>query len=327
MNRLPGVARTALLNWYDLHQRDLPWRQTRDPYRIMVSEIMLQQTQVDRVVPKYHAFLELFPTLAALADAPASEVIRAWAGLGYNRRALNLQRAARTVVEEFGGRMPESVDELLTLPGIGPYTAGAIACFAFEQDVGFVDTNVRRVLHRALLGPELPEVAAKPREITQIASNNVPDGDGYRWNQALIELGALVCRARAADCDVCPLAPWCVARPVINDAIATAQSTRVQRRKQGDAAAKPERFETTSRYFRGRIVDLLRDVPHGLTAAQLATLIDAGRTEDDWLQPYVDGLLRDGLVVTGRGASVQEATSLYDDEPQREEQRYRLPDR
>ncbi|MEZ4572808.1 MAG: A/G-specific adenine glycosylase, partial [Thermomicrobiales bacterium] len=136
---MPSEAQRALLGWYRENARDLPWRRTQDPYRIMVSEIMLQQTQVDRVIPKYEAFLERFPTLEALADAPASEVIRAWAGLGYNRRALNLQRAARAVVEEFGGEMPRTVEELRSLPGIGPYTAGAIACFAFEQDVGFLD--------------------------------------------------------------------------------------------------------------------------------------------------------------------------------------------
>ncbi|MEZ4522025.1 MAG: A/G-specific adenine glycosylase [Thermomicrobiales bacterium] len=223
---MPSEAQRALLGWYRENARDLPWRRTRDPYRIMVSEIMLQQTQVDRVIPKYEAFLERFPTLEALADAPASEVIRAWAGLGYNRRALNLQRAARTVVEEFGGEMPRTVEELRSLPGIGPYTAGAIACFAFEQDVGFLDTNIRRVLHRVVLGPEIPQLTVKPREMAQLATISVPSGEGYAWNQALIELGALVCRARVAECNVCPLASWCVASPVINDVLAEEQSTR-----------------------------------------------------------------------------------------------------
>lgn len=284
---------------------------------------MLQQTQVDRVIPKYHAFLELFPTLEALADAPASEVIRAWAGLGYNRRALNLQRAARVVVDEFNGEMPQAVEELRTLPGVGPYTAGAIACFAFEQDVGFVDTNIRRVLHRAVIGPEIPQLAAKPREIEQLATNSVPSNEGYRWNQALIELGALVCRARVADCEACPLAAWCCARPVINDLLAERQSTRVQRRKKQPA----ERFETTSRYFRGRIVDLLRDAPNGLTTAQLADLIDADRSENGWLQPYVDGLLRDGLIVDGRVSILREDSPAYDREDAPvNEPRYRLPD-
>ena len=325
MKTMPSEAQQALLDWYRENRRDLPWRRTRDPYRIMVSEIMLQQTQVDRVIPKYHAFLDLFPTLETLADAPASEVIRAWAGLGYNRRALNLQRAARVVVEKHGGEMPQTVEELRALPGIGPYTAGAIACFAFEQDVGFVDTNIRRVLHRVLLGPEVPQLPVKPREMEQIAARSVPADQGYDWNQGLIELGALVCMARSADCDACPLASWCVARPVINDVLAEQQSTRVQRRKRGDAVA-PERFETSSRYFRGRIVDLLRDAPHGLTAAHLATLIDADRSENSWLQPYVDGLVRDGLVVERDFNGLAEGALAYDDLAQFQVTRYALPE-
>lgn len=326
MKTMPPEAQQALLDWYWDNARDLPWRRTRDPYRIMVSEIMLQQTQVDRVVPKYLAFLELFPTLEALADAPASEVIRAWAGLGYNRRALNLQRAARVVVEEFSGEMPQSVEELRSLSGVGPYTAGAIACFAFEQDVGFLDTNIRRVLHRVLLGPEVPQFAAKPREMEQLAANSVPPSEGYAWNQALIELGALVCKARIADCGTCPLTSWCLAKPVINDVLAEQQSTRVQRRKQGNAAAPPERFETTSRYFRGRIVDLLRDAPHGFTAAQLADLIDTDRSEKGWLQPYVDGLVQDGLIVKLDSAGIAEDGPDYDGARPQEEPLYALPE-
>jgi A/G-specific adenine glycosylase len=289
----------------------------------MVSEIMLQQTQVERVIPKYHAFLDQFPTLAVLAGAPASEVIRAWAGLGYNRRALNLQRAARAVVEQHGGEMPQAVAELRKLPGIGPYTAGAIACFAFEQDVGFADTNIRRVLHRVLFGPELPQTSAKTREIERVAGGNVPNGEGYSWNQALIELGALLCKARSTDCDACPLAPWCVARPSIQDALAAAQSTRVQHRETIPA----ERFEISSRYFRGRIVDLLRGAPHGLTSDQLAELIDGERSENGWVQPFVDGLMRDGLIVEAELSSARERTVSYDgDSPNDDRPRYLLPD-
>ena len=326
MKILPREAQLALIEWYRENARDLPWRRTRDPYRIMVSEIMLQQTQVDRVIPKYHAFLELFPTLEALADAPVSEVIRAWAGLGYNRRALNLQRAARAVVAEHGGEMPRTVAELRALPGIGPYTAGAIACFAFEQYVGFADTNIRRVLHRVLYGPELPQHAATPREIEQIAEISVPEGEGYIWNQALMELGALICRARSTDCESCPLARWCLARPVIQELLAAEQSTRVQRRRQGLPGAS-EPFETTSRYFRGRIVDHLRDAPYGLTAEQLAGLIDAERTENGWLQPYIDGLLRDGLIVVAQSAGLAEDSPAYDGEAGAVScLRYQLPD-
>src|SRR5215203_2086142 len=186
------ILRSALLEWFAGHGRDLPWRHTRDPYQIMVSEIMLQQTQVDRVVPKYLAFLELFPNLAALAAAPTAEVIRAWTGLGYNRRAVNMQRAARTVLDVYGGRFPSELAELLKLPGIGPYTAGAIACFAFEQDVAFMDTNIRRVVQRLFVGPEETARLGETRLLV-IARDAVPSGQGWAWNQAIMELGALLC--------------------------------------------------------------------------------------------------------------------------------------
>src|SRR3954469_15130699 len=140
-----GRVREHLLGWFEANRRDLPWRRTRDPYRILVSEIMLQQTQVDRVIPYYENFLSLFPTVQDLAEAPTSQVIQAWAGLGYNRRAVNLQRTAQGVVERFVGVFPRSSEELRLLPGIGPYTSGAVACFAFEQDAAFIDTNMRRV--------------------------------------------------------------------------------------------------------------------------------------------------------------------------------------
>src|SRR5688572_16659581 len=142
-----AFVRAGLLAWFSANRRDLPWRHTRDPYRILISEVMLQQTQVDRVIPYYERFLERFPTVQALAEAPVSEVIRLWAGLGYNRRAVNLQRTAQAVINEYGGRFPDDVEALKRLPGIGPYTAGAIACFAFEQDAAFIDTNMRRVIH------------------------------------------------------------------------------------------------------------------------------------------------------------------------------------
>lgn len=183
--------RQRLLNWFAEHGRDLPWRHTRDPYRVLVSEIMLQQTQVDRVIPKYLAFLEQFPDMAALADAPTADVIRAWAGLGYNRRAVNLQRTARAVLGEHGGQFPRDVAVLLTLPGIGPYTAGALACFAFEQDVGFVDTNIRRVVQRLFVGPEECGVAVES-ELVRLAAQAVPaaglgleSGDHGAWRACL----------------------------------------------------------------------------------------------------------------------------------------------
>jgi A/G-specific adenine glycosylase len=317
--QFPADAHDRLIAWYERFRRDLPWRSTRDPYRILVSEIMLQQTQAERVIPKYHEFLARFPTIDALADAPTSEVIRKWSGLGYNRRALNLQRAARAVVDEYGGVMPSSPLELARLPGIGPYTAGAIACFAYEQDVGFVDTNIRRVLHRVLLGPELPTPQLTPRQIEALAHDVVPPGRGYTWNQALMELGATICRARTAECERCPLQDICAARPTIQHILATAPRS----------GKKPEpRFETTSRYFRGRIVDALRDASlDGLTLDELGSFVksDFGPSDVNWIAGHVAGLVRDGLVVPavqGLSEEVVEYEGLAGDG----DVRYRLPE-
>src|SRR5215216_7914132 len=146
--------RDGLLGWFKEHARDLPWRRTRDPHAILVSEVMLQQTQVDRVLPYYTRFLERFPTVEDLAAAPTSDVIRIWSGLGYNRRAVNLQRSARVVVSEHGGSFPDNPTDLKKLPGVGAYTAGAIAAFAHERDVAFLDTNMRRVVSRVIFGME-----------------------------------------------------------------------------------------------------------------------------------------------------------------------------
>ncbi len=316
---IPAEAQDALIAWYREHQRDLPWRRTRDPYKILVAEIMLQQTQADRVVPKYHDFLRVFPSIEALADAPASQVIRAWAGLGYNRRALNLQRACQAVMERFEGRMPESVEDLLSLPGVGPYTAGAIACFAFEQDVGFVDTNIRRVLHRVVYGPEIPTPGATTREIDTLAGRVVPAGQGYEWNQALMELGATVCRARSTDCGRCPVNEWCTARGRMQAAFDAQISTKT---------GKTIPFEQTSRYFRGRIIDRLLDAPpHGLTAKELALSIEPARDlgEPEWTVPYLSGLLRDGLVVCGT-PGLREDSPDYDGHEPALPDRFRLPD-
>jgi A/G-specific adenine glycosylase len=184
----------ALLAWYGEHARDLPWRRTRDPYAILVSEVMLQQTQVARVLERWEPWLGRWPTPAALAAAPAADVLRAWSGLGYNRRALNLQNAARRVVEL--GAFPRDIEGLERLPGIGPYTARAIACFAFDAQVTALDTNVRRVLERSL-------------GTTDVAP---PPGRAWEWNQALFDLGAQVCLGRVPRCDRCPLAGSCPAR-------------------------------------------------------------------------------------------------------------------
>src|SRR5215467_1590780 len=165
-----------LLHWYAAEQRDLPWRSTDDAYAILVSEIMLQQTQVDRVLPKYQQFLAAFPTLADLAAAPAADVISTWVPLGYNMRAVRLQSIARQVISEYGGHIPDTIEELLKLKGVGRYTAGAIACFAYKKQVATVDTNINRVLHRIFLGLEYPEPKLTSDQILVLAESVLPDG-------------------------------------------------------------------------------------------------------------------------------------------------------
>lgn len=196
--------RRALLRWYDEHGRDLPWRTTRDPYRIWVSEIMLQQTRVAAVLEHYRLFLERFPNLLALAAAPEGSVLAAWSGLGYYRRARMLHQCAQRVVQEIGGRFPQSSEALQTLPGIGRYTAAAIASIAFAESVALVDGNVERVLQR-MTGAQLTS-ADTWNQAHKFLSRSRP-GD---FNQAMMELGAMVCTPRQPRCGACPVRKWCV---------------------------------------------------------------------------------------------------------------------
>jgi A/G-specific adenine glycosylase len=302
-----AAIRGGLLVWFDANRRDLPWRRTRDPYRILVSEVMLQQTQVDRVIPYYHRFLEAFPTVAALADAPTAVVITLWAGLGYNRRAVNLQRTAQAVMERYGGEFPRDPAELRALPGIGPYSAGAIACFAFEEPVAFLDTNMKRVIHRLVAGPDLPEPVLTERQLIAIAEQLVPPDDAWRWNQALIEFGALQCTARKPACVICPLQAECAAFPMIQTVIATLP---VGTRKKNEAP-----FEGSNRYFRGRLVDTLRSAEgSSVPLSALGPLVRADYTPEhiDWLRKLVQDLERDGLARVAEPAETYSAVENDD---------------
>jgi A/G-specific adenine glycosylase len=261
---------------------------------------MLQQTQVDRVIPYYDRFLETLPTIEALADAPTSIVITMWAGLGYNRRAVNLQRTAQAVMERYGGIFPRDPATLLELPGIGPYTAGAIACFAFEEPVAFLDTNMKRVVHRLVAGPDLPKPSLSDRQLLVYAEQLVPPGDAWRWNQALIEFGALQCTARKPACVICPLQTQCAAFPAIQTVIATLPAGS---RKKSEAP-----FEGSNRYYRGRLVDSLREAEGaGITLSTLGPLVRTDYTPEhiDWLRQLVRDLERDGL------AKVAEPRATY----------------
>ena len=297
------VVHHRLLTWYAAEQRELPWRATNDPYAILVSEMMLQQTQVDRVLPKYQQFLTTFPTLAALAAAPTADVISAWVPLGYNMRAVRLQSIARQVIAEYDSRIPDSIEELLKLKGIGRYTAGAIACFAYSKQVATVDTNIRRVLHRIFLGLEYPAPRANDLQILTLAEQVLPPGDAYNWNQALMDLGATICSGNNPQCTRCPVQENCKAFAELGQySLFPAGDVLPQLRKvvEKKAGYQARPFTSTNRYFRGRIVDLLRTVPAGqrMTLDVLGPKIKPGFGVDDlpWLQKIVIGLAKDGLL-------------------------------
>jgi len=202
-----------LVSWYDSHQRDLPWRRdAHDPYRIWISETLLQQTQVATAIPYYARFLARFPTVRALAAARLDDVLKAWEGAGYYARARNLHRAAQEIVTRFGGRIPQTVDDLLTLPGIGRYTAGAIASIAFNRDAPILDGNVARVLCRYFNIAADPKSAGTQKELWKLAEDLVPRGSAGEFNQAIMDLGATVCTPRNPSCRACPLNRGCAAR-------------------------------------------------------------------------------------------------------------------
>lgn len=202
-----------LLVWYAKHKRDLPWRRdAHDPYRVWVSEIMLQQTQVATVIPYYERFLAQFPTVESLANAKLDAVLKAWEGAGYYARARNLHRAAKEIITRFGGKLPSTVDELLLLPGIGRYTAGAIASIAFKRDAPIVDGNVARVLCRYFNIKHDPKNGATQKELWTLAENLLPRGNASEFNQGLMELGATLCTPRKPQCGACPLNRTCEAR-------------------------------------------------------------------------------------------------------------------
>jgi len=236
---------TAILAWYGAHGRSLAFRATADPYAVLVSEVMAQQTQISRVEEAWTQFLGAFPTIHALAAATPADVLRAWRGLGYNRRGLNLWRAARVVVDEHGGELPRDIAALEQLPGVGPYTARAVAAIAFGMPVGAVDTNVRRVLGRVVAGSR---DAVQGRELQALADASVPPAQPAAWTHALMDLGATICRAQTPLCTGCPVQAWC-----------RYAATRGAGEQARTMRAREAPFPSTSRWLRGRILDSLRD--------------------------------------------------------------------
>ncbi len=264
----------TLFRWHATHYRDMPWRQTDDPYRILVSEVMLQQTQVDRVRVYYDNFLTQFPDVRALAHAPLREVIRMWAGLGYNRRAKYLHECAKVVVREYDGVFPSTYQELVLLPGIGRSTAGALLAFAFGEETPMIDTNIRRILSRVFFSPT---TTPPDRVLYDFAQDLIPKGKGRAWNYAMLDVGATECLARGHKSS-CPLAP-------LHGPVEAAPTRR-----------HPVRFEETARYVRGRIIRAL-----GEGRVREAKMPELVGVEEERVRHALSSLAKDGMLVIRRG--------------------------
>ena len=267
-----AAVRARLVRWHRRHGPRRGWEDEHDPYRILVREVMSQQTQIDRVVPHLARFIARFATIEELAAASRAEVIRAWSGLGYNRRAVHLHAAAREIVSRHGGRVPDDLDTLRSLPGVGAYTAAAVAVYAFGHRTPVVDTNIDRVLRRAALGAQASEhdVSEAMRALVHRTR------DPRAVTQAIMDLGATLCRARDPRCEVCPLRRSCASTPGI--------------RREPARSARHERFEGSTRQVRGRLVEALRREP---TPIPVRALLDAVPGAN---RATLAGLVRDGLV-------------------------------
>ncbi|MTB88297.1 A/G-specific adenine glycosylase [Aeromicrobium senzhongii] len=269
-----------VLDWFDEHRRALPWRDDPEPWRVMVSEFMLQQTPVVRVLPVFEAWLERWPTPAALAAASSGDAVRAWGRLGYPRRALRLHAAAVAIVERHDGRVPDSYDELLLLPGVGDYTAAAIASFAHGRRAVVLDTNVRRVFARVVEGVQYP-AAGVTRAERDVAASLLPDDEATaaRWAAATMELGAVVCTARAPRCEACPVSDLC--------------RWRAEGHPEHDGPPRRgQAWHGTDRQCRGRLMAIVRDA-HGPVAPELMVAAWSDATQRE---RCLDSLLDDGLL-------------------------------
>jgi len=274
----------AVNEWYEVHARDLPWRRPGFPaWGTLVSEFMLQQTPVVRVIPRLEEWLIRWPEPADLAREPAGEAVRAWQSLGYPRRALNLHACAVAITERHGGAVPNDVEALLALPGVGDYTARAVAVFAFGARHPVVDTNIRRVIARAIDGlPDAPSPNAKRDLPAMTALLPENDADAARFNAGMMELGALICTAKSPKCDLCPVATQC--------------AWRAKGYPETEVARRPvqKKYEGSDRQARGALLRVLRATPHPVQAAKLAEALpdDAAR-----YGRALEGLLKDGLIV------------------------------
>ncbi len=250
-----------IFKWWKTHRRDLPWRKTHDPYKILVSEIMLQQTQVSRGLPKYLEFLNVFPTVEKLASAKTSSVLRMWKGMGYNRRALYLQKAAQTIVTVHHGVFPKNEQQLTALSGVGKYTARAILVFAYKMDVAMVDTNIRQIITHFFFA-DIPQTEKIIQEVAELL---VPKGKSWEWHQALMDYGAIA----------------------------------LERNKQRTAKKKEKPFKETNRYFRGRLLDLVYE-KKWKERDLLAELVRGFGKDNEFMEQVMRGMVKDGLIVRSK---------------------------
>lgn len=287
------ATRQKIVHWYKKFGRNLPWRHTHDPYRIVVSEVMLQQTQVDQIIARYQRWLKRFPTIQALAKAPITTVLKEWSGLGYNRRALALHRLAQTIAQEQQGKFPTTETDLIALPGIGPYTARAVQSFAYQQPVAVVDTNVKRVLGRVFLGYKtLAKERDNPSLFWALTERVVPRRGitAYQFNQGIMDIGATICTAKQPKCHSCPLRSICKSYPEI--LTASSEQLRVKTKR-----LEPQYFGQPRRIWRGRILAILLKKPN-TTIPQLGKQLQADWNDErrEWLEEVVKTMKKDGLI-------------------------------
>lgn len=279
-----------LIEWWEAERRDLPWRRTREPWLVLVSEVMLQQTQVERVLPYFETFAERWPTPERCSAAELADVLAAWQGLGYPRRARNLWRTATIITEHHDSQVPADLDDLLALPGVGPYTARAVQAFAFGIDTGVVDTNVGRILAR-WMGRRL-----SPTKAQHIADELVPAGESWAWNQAMMDLGAQVCTKRDPSCGRCPVHPWCAWGSMVVGLEPSGQPDPADR--SAGVSTRQAPFEGSDRQARGRLLAVLSGSPLPMERAAAAMGLEGDEAR---AQRLVAELIAEGLVSPAGG--------------------------
>jgi A/G-specific adenine glycosylase len=281
------TARKKIFRWYTFHQRSFPWRTTRNPYRILLSEIMAQQTQVSRVAEYYRRWLKRFPTFSALANASPSDVLREWSGLGYNSRALRFHQLAKQVSTQLHSRLPQTPDELKQLPGVGKYTAHAVSCFAFNAHVPVVDVNIRRVLTRCSKKVSSASQMISNDNAWKFAEQALPQKNAYDWNQALMDLGGMICTARNPNCAECPINSTCVSA-----FSKTFLKKSILKKKQ-----EPSWKGIPRRIYRGKILKLLHY--HSLFVEEIAGSLWNSCSSKDivWLSGVLEIMVNNGLLV------------------------------